>query len=282
MSPEMPENRPTPAEFDGLFRSEGATTQQPAYGGGHRTPPPGGYEPQGGYASQGAYEPQGRAAGRGDGQRRISPKVLIGGVVALCAVAGLGAGALLSGGDGGGSAQAAQQTTAPSTGGDQQQGGQPKGKPSDPVAAQAQALDALLKDSSANRDAVISAVEAIKTCKDPGTAATTLRTAATQRTGLVTRLDKTAIDKLPGQAELKAELTQAWNSSASADNHFAAWADQVGGKHGCIKGHGRPTGQTAQANKASGDATAAKKKAADLWNPIAQKYGLTQRQFTQL
>ncbi|MFD0382862.1 hypothetical protein ACFQ2B_12160 [Streptomyces stramineus] len=98
----------------------------------------------------------------------------------------------------------------------------------------------------------------------------------------MTRLERTPIDKLPNSAELSAQLTKAWKSSSSADSHYAAWAYQVGGKGGCVKGHARTTDESAAADRASGDATAAKKKAADLWNPIAQKYRLSSHKWTQL
>ncbi|GAA3049596.1 hypothetical protein GCM10020000_32720 [Streptomyces olivoverticillatus] len=155
-------------------------------------------------------------------------------------------------------------------------------KPADPAEAQAKALDALLKDSNNSRDAVIKAVDATRSCKDLGKSASDLRDAAGQRNGLVSRLDQTAIDKLPGHDDLKAQLTKAWQSSASADSHYASWADQVGGKHGCIKGHARPSRDSVAGDQASGQATDAKKKAADLWSPIAKKYGLTAHDWTQL
>jgi len=98
----------------------------------------------------------------------------------------------------------------------------------------------------------------------------------------VTRLKALPVGQLPSHAELTDALTKAWQASASADNHYAAWADQVGGKKGCKKGQARPTGQTAAGNRESGTASQQKVKAAQLWNAIAKTYGLTQRQPTQL
>ena len=78
-------------------------------------------------------------------------------------------------------------------------------------------------------------------------------------------------------------LTKAWHASAAADDHYAAWADQVAGdKKGCRKGQARTTPETAAGNRESGTATQQKAKAAALWNVIAKKYGLTERQPTQL
>ncbi len=215
--------------------------------------------------------------------------MLIAAVVAGCAVAGLGAGALLSGGDDEGNPQnAAVASPAPGSAspkGDDTPSAQPSKPPAaadDPAVAQAKALDALLKDSNNSRDAVIKAVDSTRNCKDLDKSAADLTAAAGQRDSLVARLGQTPTDQLPGHAELTAQLTKAWQSSASADNHYAAWARQVGDKKGCVKGHARPTKDSAAGDKASGDATAAKKKAAALWNPIARKYGLTPHEWTQL
>jgi hypothetical protein len=122
----------------------------------------------------------------------------------------------------------------------------------------------------------------VKQCNNLDGSASDLRNAAQQRTALVTRLSKLSIDKLPDNAALSTALTKAWQASANADNHYAAWADQAKGGHGCRKGQARSTGQTAAGNRESGTASSQKVKAAALWNTIASKYGLTQRQPTQL
>ncbi|MGK5734173.1 hypothetical protein ACSNOG_32145, partial [Streptomyces sp. URMC 124] len=222
-------------------------------------------------------------------RRKLPTAAIVGIVVAGCAAAGLAAGALLSGGGDDKKSDTPQNTAvssaAPSSA-PEGDGGKKEDKPSadpaDPALAQAKALDALLKDSNNSRDAVIKAVDSTRNCKDLGKSASDLRDAAKQRDSLVTRLQKTPIDKLPDSAQLSAQLTKAWKSSASADTHYAAWADQVGGKHGCVKGHARPSGESAAGDRASGEATTAKKAAAELWNPIAKKYGLSQHSWAQL
>jgi hypothetical protein len=122
----------------------------------------------------------------------------------------------------------------------------------------------------------------VKTCDNLSQAAKDLREAAKQRSGLVESLSQLSVDRLPRHTELTTALTKAWQASASADNHYAAWADQTAGKKGCKKGQARPTGQTQAGNRASGVASTEKAKAAGLWNGIAKKYGLTERQPTQL
>ncbi|WP_053671432.1 hypothetical protein [Streptomyces sp. NRRL B-1140] len=266
-----------PAEFDSLFRSDqgaggpaGATQQmprieqppsRPAYGG---TPQPSQVPPAGG----------GSRGGRTGSRVPVIAAVGIG-----IAVLGVGAGALLAGGGGGGDDDSGDKKTvaasAPATDG--------SASPSaDPARAQAVELDKLLADSGNSRSTVINAVADVRGCDNLPQAAKNLRDAAKQRSGLVTRLSGIEVDKLPDNAALTAALTKAWQASASADNHYAAWADQTAGKKGCKKGQARTTNQTLAGNRASGVASTEKAKAAGLWNGIAKKYGLTERQPTQL
>ncbi len=197
------------------------------------------------------------------------------GIVAL----GIGAGALLAGGGGddGKSDNQPVSATAPATG---------SGSPSpstDPAEEQAIALDKLLAVSGDSRTTVINAVAAVKSCRNLPQAAKDLRDAAGQRNKLVTDLAALKVDQLPGHTELTAALNKAWRASASADNHYAAWADQVAGnKKLCRKGQARATDQTQAGNRDSGTASRQKDTAAQLWNTIARKYGLTERRPIQL
>lgn len=315
MRPGAPGDRQPPAEFDGLFRSHSAaaagtaagpgggeaTQQMPLFGdapqrsAGTQPYPPQqqpydqqatqafqpygqqGFEP---YAQQAGHEREGRAARRNSARRRLSPPALIAIVVAGCAIAGLAAGAALSTGGSDEKGPDASKTKAAAAGGDD--GASAGG--ADPAEQQAKALDNLLADSNDSRTAVIKAVQSIKSCTNLGKAAEDLRGAANQRNSLVTRLQKISVDKLPDHDRLTSALTRAWHASAAADNHYAAWADQMamGGKKTCHKGRARPTGEAAAGNRSSGEATQAKQEASGLWNAIARKYGLDQRQVTQL
>ncbi|WAP56651.1 hypothetical protein [Streptomyces sp. S465] len=258
--PGRPGDRPPPSEFDGLFRDGGAaeTQQLPQFSD---VPPPTGGGGGGG-------------TGGGGGRRRMSRGMVIGIVVAGCGIAGLAAGAALSTGGDDEKKATTLSSSSPSA-------AEPS-KTTDPAEPQAKALDALLADSNNSRASVIKAVDNIKSCKDLSTAASDLRTAAGQRNDLVTRLGKLSVDKLPNHTELTAALTKAWKSSARADNEYAAWADQVGGKKGCPKGKARRTPRVGAAERASGEATEAKKTASGLWNPIATQYGLTNHEATDL
>ncbi|MFC9127702.1 hypothetical protein ACFT4A_12715 [Streptomyces sp. NPDC057099] len=262
-----------PAEFDNLFRSDhgaespaGATQQMPRV-----------EQPQ----PQPSYAPPGHSGGGrgGRGGRTGSRVPVIAAVGIGIAVLGVGAGALLAGGGGGdddggdnnktvaASAPATDESASPSA---------------DPARAQAVELDKLLADSGDSRTTVITSVADVKRCDNLPQAAKNLRDAAKQRTELVTRLSGITVDRLPDHAALTTALTKAWQASASADNHYAAWADQTAGKKGCKKGQARATGQTQAGNRASGVASTEKTKAAGLWNAIAKTYGLTERQPTQL
>ncbi|MEW2306650.1 hypothetical protein AB0958_43060 [Streptomyces sp. NPDC006655] len=270
-------DRQPPAEFDNLFRSgpggeppAASTAQLPRF---QQQPQPG-YAPPQPPPSYDRYDDAGDGGGRGGRSRSKVP--LIAGIGVGIVVLGVGAGALLSGG-GGGSAGGDKTVAASSSA-----GADSSGTAADPAKAQAVALDKLLADSGSSRASVISAVASVKQCQNLDGSASDLRDAARQRTELITRLSKLSVDKLANNAELTASLTKAWQASANADNHYAAWADQVGGKHGCHKGQARGTGQAAAGNRESGTASSQKAKAAALWNTIASKYGLTQRQPTQL
>ncbi|WP_236243042.1 hypothetical protein [Streptomyces sp. CC228A] len=281
-----------PAEFDNLFRddSPGATQQIPRFDSG--LPPA---APQG-YGQQRYGRPQPAPYGQhahpddyyddGPEPRRRSSKLALGAAVVVgCAVIGLGAGALMSGGekdDRTGSAGAAVSVSAPAPDTSPSAEPSPSEKPVDPAEQQAGELDKLLADSGASRASVISSVEKIKQCKDLDRAAADLKAAAAQRRELVTRLQAIEIDKLPDHGELSASLTKAWQASATADDHYAAWAVQVKKPKYCKDGEAQRTKHTAQASRSSGEATAAKQKAARLWNGIAETYGLTKRQPTQL
>ncbi|MBT2415350.1 hypothetical protein J7I94_33270, partial [Streptomyces sp. ISL-12] len=270
--------RQPPAEFDNLFRGapaadgpSGSTQQMPVVGG-PRPPRPG--------AAPHGYAPQDAGGGRrggGRGGRTGSRVPLIAAVGVAIAVVGIGTGALLAGGGGDDDADKNQtvSATAPATEGS-------ASASADPAREQAVALDALLADSGDSRQTVIDAVADVKSCDNLSQAARSLRDAAQQRTELVTRLSQLSVDQLPGNAELTAALTKAWQASASADDHYAAWADQAAGKKGCKKGQARTTGQTAAGNKESGVASTEKAKAAKLWNVIAKKWGLTERTPVQL
>ncbi|MFH0520883.1 hypothetical protein ACHBTE_27360, partial [Streptomyces sp. M41] len=274
------------SDFDSLFRSEpggeppaAATQQLPSIQQPQRQRPhDAGYFPPGPHG--GGYG-HGDDDGRGghDGGRRRSKVPLLAGVGVGIVALGIGAGAMLAGG---GEEEKKNDNepvsaTAPAT-----ESGSPS-PAADPAEQQAIALDKLLADSGNSRTTVINAVAAVKSCGNLPQAAKDLRGAAGQRNQLVTDLAALKVDQLPSHTALTTALNKAWQASASADNHYAAWADQVAAnKKLCRKGQARATNQTQAGNRDSGTASQQKKTAAQLWNAIAEKYGLTERQPTQL
>nr|WP_241836521.1 hypothetical protein [Streptomyces sp. CB01249] len=296
--PGTPGERQPPAEFDNLFRSdapEGATQQMPRFDPAQQQPPyqqspqqppyQAGPPPQQGFQQPPPYTgPQdGSGLDEGDGGRRKKSGAvpLIAAVVVGCAVIGLGAGALMSGGDDDDkdAKQPVASASSPAAGDPSKDKEQPA---ADPAKPQAEELDKLLADSNNSRAAVIGAVEKTKSCTDLDKAVADLKGAAKQRRDLVTRLQALSVDKLPDHERLTSELTKAWQASASADDHYAAWAAQAKSKKVCKHGHAKTTSHTQQATVKSGEASTAKRQAAALWNKIAEKYGLTKREATAL
>ncbi|MYW68031.1 hypothetical protein GTY65_28740 [Streptomyces sp. SID8379] len=280
--PGAPGDRQPPAEFDALFRTEpndggaGATQQMPRFDphaqAPHAQAP---YTPPAQQQTYAQQEPEYEPAA----PRRKSRTGIIAAVGVGVLVVGVGVGALLSGGGDDDSKSDSTTTVSDSS-------SAPSGSPSpavDPAKQQAVALDKLLAESNNSRSAVVRSVANIGSCKELPTAAKDLRSAATQRNDLVTQLSALSVDKLPNHAQLTAALTAAWKASASADSHYAAWADQVAGnKKLCHKGRAKATPQRRAGDTSSQTASQQKAQASKLWNGIASQYGLTQRSAVQL
>ncbi|MFC6984187.1 hypothetical protein [Streptomyces cirratus] len=273
--------------FDGLFRSDGGDdaaghtqqlppVQEPVL---HRAPHPRGPvgPPAGPVPPRQQYAPAPPPPPPAP-PRKVSAGVIAAAVIGL-AVTGLGVGSLLA--DGGKAANSDPGAAVPAPTGS---GATAAGDAQvDPARQQAVQLDKVLADSNESRAAVIKAVDDIKSCRNLDQAALDLRDAARQREEMVTRLQDLKMDELPDHVKLAAALTKAWKSSAAADRSYAGWADDVGHDKGtCKDGKAKSTGNAADANKSSGEATRAKESAATMWNSIAAKYGLTRRDKTEL
>ncbi|MDX3215330.1 hypothetical protein PV318_07280 [Streptomyces sp. ME02-6991-2B] len=265
-------------DFGHLYRQEGPPAQQSAPAAPADYTQPAYAQPAYGQPSYTPQQPYAYDEPAPAPRRRLTPAALIGMVVGGCAVAGLLAGALMSGGDGDG--QAADQSPAPSS---SAKAPGSSGGGEDAAEKQAKGLEALLKTSGGSRTSVIRAVDNIKSCHDLDGAAADLRSAAQQRNDLMARLKALPVNDLPDHQALTDALNKAWRASAAADDHYAAWADQLkGDKKLCRHGHARTTDEYRAGNTQSGTASQAKTSAATLWNRIAKKYGLTQHQGSQL
>ena len=140
-------------------------------------------------------------------------------------------------------------------------------------------LSSLLGQSVTDRGDVINAVVDVRAC-GPSLQqdAQIFATAASSRERLLTRLSN-----LPGRSALPAammrDLGDAWQASAQADTDLAQWANTKIAR-GC---HTKGTDASLQASYSpDGQATAAKKTFARLWDPIANRYGLTAYMWNQL
>ena len=107
----------------------------------------------------------------------------------------------------------------------------------------------------------------------------TFQSAATSRQNLLSQLAN-----LPGRSALLpnmlAALTNAWQNSIKADQHFAQWAqDEV--SHGCTQNDQSDPNALAAVSP-DNKATIDKKNFVSLWNPMATQYGLPTYQWNQL
>jgi hypothetical protein len=242
---------------------------------GYQSP---GYEPPG-YQSAGyqppGYEPPGyQPPAGGGGSRRIIVVVL----AVIVAIGGVAAGLLIarahtSSGTvaGQGHSTPAQGASSPGSPASPSPGSSPPQSAASSAEQQgADNLSALLSQSVSDRGTINDAYNDVQSC-GPALAQdqATFQQAVTSRQGLLSRLGS-----MPDAAALPAgmisSLTQAWQASITADQDFAAWAQDESAS--CT-----PNGSDANLSAASGpDNQATQDKTAFVasWNPVAQQYGL--------
>ena len=214
-----------------------------------------------------AYSP---AGGSGGGARRPSGRLIIGGVVAGCAAAGILVAVLMSGGDK--PTDPAKRTTpVAATSGAAASGSATADAMSPEAKEQAKALSDLLETANDSRQAVIGAVASVQKCDKLPESQQALSDAAGKRKELQTKLAALKADKLTAGPQLVDQLNQAWQASATADAEYAAWAGDS--QAGCDPKK-LDNAHYKTAVQASGTATSAKKQAAGLWNAVAGQAGL--------
>ncbi|MBO1416043.1 hypothetical protein [Streptomyces sp. FH025] len=235
---------------------------------------------QDGYDGYGS-DPDATQAGRPGRGGRPSNKLIIGGVVAGCAAAGILVAVLTGGGgddpktDRKTTPVAATGTTGATAPGTASASG--TGAAVDPeTKAQAQPLSDLLGTASDSRSSVVSSVASVQKCDKLPESQQALAAAAGKRRELQTKLGQLKTDKLPGGQQLVDQLNAAWTASAQADDEYAAWATDAQSSCDPKK---PDTGNQHYKNavQASGTATTAKKQASTLWNAIATQTGLPSR-----
>ncbi|MFH9350466.1 hypothetical protein [Kitasatospora sp. NPDC017646] len=265
--------------------------QQPGYPGqGYGQEPA---HPQGGYGTDGygqagyrtdghgqpgyGQDPEATRGGRPGRGGRSSNKLIVGGVVAGCAAAGILVAVLMSGGGTDKTGQGSTPVAATGSTAPDRASASGSGAAADPeVKAQAQPLSDLLGTASDSRSSVVSAVASVQKCDKLPDSQQALSAAAGKRRELQTKLGQLKTDKLPGGPQLIEQLNAAWTASAQADDEYAAWATDAQSSCDPKK---PDTGNQHYKNavQASGTATTAKKQASTLWNAIATQTGLPSR-----
>jgi hypothetical protein len=140
--------------------------------------------------------------------------------------------------------------------------------------SQARALLTLLNTAADNRAVAVAAVVDIEQCQSLPQSAADLDQMGRLRAAMVTQLSRLRTDRLAQHQALVSALDQGWQASQRADDDYAHWAQASAAA--CTAGH-RPTATAwkLQGDEASADATAAKQRAAVLWNAVATANGLS-------
>ncbi len=240
------------------------------------------------HGGPGVPVPDAAPPGRG-GPRRWA---LLAGAALLCAALGVGVVALVSEDDGGGVAasptadptEPGGTVTAPgggTAGPGPSASPSPSPSPSGPrdAAGQAAALDALLEESSEDRQKVIDAVGTVSACGSASSLASArddLDEAAEHRDDLVARLRRLDVSALEGGRDAVSVLLSAWRHSAAADRAFADWADTAAGG-ACASGTAPQDADYRRGVTSSGKASAAKETFVEQWNATAAEHGLEKR-----
>jgi hypothetical protein len=139
------------------------------------------------------------------------------------------------------------------------------------AAEQAGGVAQVLDDSGPARQRAADAVRNVAACTDVHTAAAELRAGAAARSASLTRARTLAVDLLRHGDELKTQLVVALAHAQRADEAYADWAaavDLTGCRSAAMHGPGHRAGDAE-----SRVAAAAKSRVAELWKPLADRYG---------
>jgi hypothetical protein len=139
--------------------------------------------------------------------------------------------------------------------------------------SEALAVNALLAQSSNDRNQVRSAISALTSCSYVATETTILESVASSRQSLLERLDSLGLDQLPNGARLQSVLERALSESVQADEDFAAWARDLLG-NGCSPASATNDPNYQAATAPDNAAESAKAVFAGLWDPVARQFGL--------
>lgn len=138
-------------------------------------------------------------------------------------------------------------------------------------AGEAATVTGLLQQAKTVRQSVVSAVQDASNCGDLSSDQQTLASAASQRTTLASTASDTPVDALSGASDVPGELSQALSDSATADQDFVAWINDL--ESSCSSATATNDSQYQQAESESRQATQDKQNFLATWNPIASRYG---------
>jgi hypothetical protein len=144
----------------------------------------------------------------------------------------------------------------------------------------AQTLSTLLSQSVIDRSEINAASNDVTTCGPTlSQDSQTFDAAYSSRQSLITQLSA-----LPGASALSPQmiqsLTSAWQASEQVDQDYASWANSEF-ESGCVPNDTSNT-YYQEADTPNQEATTDKQTFANLWNPIATRYGLSTYQWNQL
>ncbi|GAA2396407.1 hypothetical protein Cme02nite_65210 [Catellatospora methionotrophica] len=177
--------------------------------------------------------------------------------------------------DGGGTPDA-QSTTAPSAAASASPifSPPPAPMPGPDPAVQARELDRLLDYSVTSRTRLISANGRVGGCSGVARAVDDLVRVGDERRDQLRRLDALDLSELPDGARLRQSLRRALELSLQADEQYVVWGKSVVG-YGC--GSGANDNARKQGDAYSRSAGVHKSDFLAMWNPVADRFGLRQR-----
>jgi serine/threonine-protein kinase len=141
--------------------------------------------------------------------------------------------------------------------------------------AQAADMSSLLTSGAGTNPRLITALSSINRCANVAGSLSTLTQIRNQRSSEYEQAQAISVSLLPQGAAMKTDLAQALYYSLQADDQYLNWASQQSG--GPCQDGSEPAvaGDNGQASSFKGSFT-------QLWNPIAQQYGLTPQSVTSM
>lgn len=140
--------------------------------------------------------------------------------------------------------------------------------------AQARVLDALLADSGGSRTGLGSALDQLRSCRGTATGLATLQRITAARREQVTQAGVLGTAELDRGDAVRERLIRALTASFDADEAFLAWATRQ--EAGCDRNWSTDEDYR-RGLTFSEEATIAKRSFVRLWNPLARRYGLPER-----